>query len=148
MGDVEYRPVAETVGDAAPDRGAQDGADARGQQDDRGFPESQVPGLDDEGRLKWLENLELSVFIDADAGTWHSLEKILPVMAITAPGTFCDVTLLNRVDAVTRFRAAHGLCLFIRQGQEQQYRLFVQHASLDYRIMRAQQRRRGIIEND
>ena len=105
-------------------------------------------GLDDEGRLKWLENLELSVFLDSGIGNWCSLEKILPVMAAVTPGTFCDVTLLNRVDAVTRFRAAHGLCLFIRHGYEQQYRQFVQHASLDFRVMRAQQRRRGIIEND
>lgn len=107
-----------------------------------------LTGLDEEGRLKWLENPELSVFIGSDTGNWYALEQILPVVSETVPEAFCDVTLLNRVDAVTRFRATNGLCLFVQKGKEQQYYQFVQHASLDYRIMRAQQRRSGIIEND
>jgi hypothetical protein len=107
-----------------------------------------LTGLDEEGRLKWLENLELSVYLGSDIGNWYALEQILPVITETLPQAFCDVTLLNRVDAATRFRAAHGLCLFIRKGQEQQFYKFRHHASLDYRVMRAQQRRCGTIDND
>ncbi|MEI7898180.1 MAG: hypothetical protein WCJ26_14160 [bacterium] len=105
-------------------------------------------GLDENGELNRKENPELSVFIGPDTGNWHALEQILPVMSKMIPGEMCDVTLLNRVDAVTRFRAANGQCLFVQEGKEQQYTKFVKHASLDYRIMRAQYRRRGIIEND
>ena len=107
-----------------------------------------LTGLDEDGRLKWMQNPELSVFIGSDTGTWYALEQILPVVSATVPEAFCDVTLLNRVDATTRFRAIQGLCLFVQNGKEQNYRRFVEHASLDYRIMRAQQRRRGIIDND
>jgi hypothetical protein len=107
-----------------------------------------LTGLDAEGRLKWLENLELSVFIGAEAGNWSALEQILPVISDAVPGAFCEVTLLNHVDAATRFRAVQGLCLFIREGGEQCYQQFARHASLDYRIMRAHQRRMGIMEND
>jgi hypothetical protein len=107
-----------------------------------------LTGLDDKGRLKWLENLELSVFIGTDTGTWYALERILPVITAAVPEAFCEVTLLNRVDAATRFRVIHSVCLYIQEGKEQQYNQFVRHATLDYRILRAQQRRRGIIEND
>ena len=105
-------------------------------------------GLDEEGRLKWLGNLELSVLVGSDTGTWSALEQIIPAISAAVPDVFCDVTLLNRVDAITRFRAVHGLCLFIREGGEQHYHKFVLHANLDYRIMRAHQRRNGIIENE
>jgi hypothetical protein len=107
-----------------------------------------LTGLDDEGRLKWLEHPELSVYIGSDTGNWYALEQILPVITETVPQAFCDVTLLNRVDVATRYRAAHGLCLFIRKGQEQKFYQFKHHASLDYRILRAQQRRSGTLEND
>jgi hypothetical protein len=107
-----------------------------------------LTGLDDEGQVKWLENIELSVFIGYETGSWYALEQILPIMESSVPEAFCDVTLLNRVDAVTRFRATKGCCLFIQEGKEQQYEKFVRHASLDYKILRAHQRRKGIIEND
>ena len=107
-----------------------------------------LSGLDEEGRLRWLQNLELAVFIGAETGTWYALEQILPIISMSVPEAFCEVTLLNRVDAATRYRAIHGLCIFIRDGKEQEYHRFAQNAHLDYRIMRAHQRRRGIIDND
>ena len=107
-----------------------------------------ITGLDEEGWLHPAENLELSVYIGSGTGTWHALEKILPVVSAMIPETFCDVTLLNHVDATTRFRAIHGVCLFIREDKEQNYSHFVQHATLDYQIMRARGRRLGIIDND
>jgi hypothetical protein len=107
-----------------------------------------VNGLDEHGRTSLCEDPELSVFIQAGTGTWRALERILPVIAATVPVAHCDVTLLNRADAKTRFRALHGLCLFVQEDYKEHYRHFVRHASLDYRIMRAQGRRIGIIDND
>ena len=107
-----------------------------------------LTGLDDDGHVKWLTNIELSVFIGSDTGNWYALEQILPVMEASIPEAFCDVTLLNRVDPVTRYRAMQGCCLFVQEGREHHYRQFRQHASLDYRVMRAQQRRLGHIDND
>ena len=103
-----------------------------------------ISGLDDEGWLKPLENVELSVLIDTDTGFFYALEKILPVMTCLVPDAFCEVTLLNRVDVKTRFMASNSRCLFIRTGQEISYENFVQKACLDYRIMSAQCRIKGI----
>jgi len=107
-----------------------------------------LTGIDQEGRQKWFGNLELSVFVGSDIGTWYALEKILPVITSTVPEFFWNVTLLNRADAFTRYRAVQGLCLFIREGREQQFQQFTKHAHLDYRILRAHLRKRGFIEND
>ena len=105
-------------------------------------------GLDANGQPEWHNNPELSVFISADTGTWHALEQILPVLKATVPDMFVDVTLLNRVDAVTRFRAIQGICLYVREDSGHNYRRFVQQAFLDYRIMRARGRSMGFIDND
>ncbi|MCX6306272.1 MAG: hypothetical protein NT040_15010 [Bacteroidetes bacterium] len=107
-----------------------------------------ISGLEKEGRVKWLGNLELSVFICSDTGTWHALEQVLPVITAVAPEAFWQVILLNRVDPLTRLRALQGLPLFIREGNEQHYQQFVHHTHLDYRILRAHQRKTGIIDND
>lgn len=92
-------------------------------------------------------HFELSVYIDPGTGALQALEQILPVMEAALPGLSYDMILLNRVDATTRFRAARGECLFIRENDEQSYRQFVKHAILEYRIMRARGRRLGIIDN-
>jgi len=107
-----------------------------------------ISGLDKNGWVNRKENLELSVFINSGTSTWDALEKLLPVVSVAVPETHCDVTLLNRVDAATRFRAAHGFCLFTQDGKEQDFQKFARHASLDYRIMRVWQRRMGLLEND
>ncbi|MDP1623908.1 MAG: hypothetical protein Q8M08_16410 [Bacteroidales bacterium] len=107
-----------------------------------------LTGLGDDGQAKLNEHLELSVFIGSGTATWHALEQILPVISTVVPEPCCDVTMLNRVDVLTRFRAVNGVCLFIREGREQYYRRFVQHVTLDYRVIRAQNRKLGIIEND
>ncbi len=107
-----------------------------------------ICGLDETGRQNWHEKPELSVFIREDKGTWSALEQILRSLTGIIPDSSCDLTLLNKVDPATRFRAANGFCLFVQDGKYQHYRQFVQHASLDYRIMRARQRVMGIVDND
>lgn len=107
-----------------------------------------ISGIDEEGRFNSLENVELSVLLDANTGFFYALEKILPVMTVLVPEAFCEVTLLNRVDIKTRFQASNSRCLFIRNGKEHTYRKFVQRACLDYRILRAQYRLNGTIHND
>jgi hypothetical protein len=107
-----------------------------------------INGIDEEGRLSLLANVELSVLLDRSTGFFYALEKILPVMTVLVPEAFCEVTLLNRVDVKTRFEASNSRCLFIRNGKEQTYREFVQQARLDYRILRARYRLNGILNND
>jgi hypothetical protein len=107
-----------------------------------------VNGLDGKGRPGWLQNPELSVYITPCTGTWNALEKILPVIAVAAPGVFFDVILLNHVDAATRFRATQGICLFIKEEMQESYRDFARQANLDLRIMRARGRRTGVIDNE
>jgi len=107
-----------------------------------------LAGPDEDGLWHNRGNLELSVFLRPGTGNWSALEQILPVMSEIVPASACDVTLLNRVDAATRLRAARGTCLFVREGKEQEYLRFVRNAELDYRIMRARGRRRGLIDND
>ena len=107
-----------------------------------------LSGLDKYGGLDAHEKLELSVFVDSDIGTWAAIEKILPVLTIAIPDVICEVTLLNHVDPGTRNRAMQDICLFIRNGQEQVFRDFGQRSSLDYRILCAQNRRKGLIEHD
>jgi hypothetical protein len=107
-----------------------------------------LSGLDENFQIKKRENPELCVFIDSKTGSWQALEQIFTVMASMAPEPICDVIVLNRVDGLTRHRAIQGLCLFIQEGQEQNYRLFVQRTNLDYKVMRAQWRRKGIIDNE
>jgi len=104
-------------------------------------------GLDEAGRPGWLKNPEVSVFVTPGTGLWLALEKILPLLAGAAPGVFIDVTLLNRVDAVTRYRATQGVALFIREGSQETYANFVRQAGLDHRILRARGRRLGLIDN-
>ena len=101
-------------------------------------------GPDKNGCLCAGEKLGLSVFVEPGTGTWTAIERILPVMTLAAPGVFCEVTLLNNVDPLTRYRAMQDICLFVQEGQEQAFGEFGQRSSLDYRIMRAQQRRNGV----
>lgn len=106
-----------------------------------------INGLDDHGQPGWLKNPEVSVFIDPATSCWQALEKILPVMAVASPGVFFEVTMLNRVDVETRFRATQGVCLFVRQDMLGNYTNFIRQAGLDHRIMRARGRKSGIIDN-
>jgi hypothetical protein len=101
-------------------------------------------GPDKDGCMAAGEKLELSVFLDGGIGTWTAIEKILPVMTVIVPGVFCEVTLLNNVDPATRYRAMQEICLFIQKGQEPVFNEFGKRSSLDYRIMRAHQRRTGM----
>ncbi len=103
-----------------------------------------ISGIDEEGRVTLLENVELSVLIETNTGFFYALEKILPVMSELIPEAFCEVTLLNRADVITRYNASNSRCLFIRNGNEQTYRKFVQQTRLDYRILKAHCRRKGI----
>jgi hypothetical protein len=107
-----------------------------------------ISGLDEAGQPGWLNDPELSIFILPGMGAWHALEKTLPVLAVTDPGVFFDVTLLNRVDVVSRFRAIHGECVFVREEAQEEYKNFMRQAGLDYRLMRARARRAGVIDND
>jgi hypothetical protein len=107
-----------------------------------------IRGLDPEGRRNSMENLELSVHLEGQTGFFYALEKIIPVMEELVPKTCCEITLLNNVDAQTRYKASNAPCLFIRKGNEEIYHKFVDRASLDYRILRAQFRRKGIFQLD
>jgi hypothetical protein len=103
-----------------------------------------INGIDAEGHVSLLENVELSVLLEKNTGFFYALEKILPAMTVFIPEAFCEVTLLNRVDVITRYKASNSQCLFIRNGNEQTYRKFIQQSRLDYRILKAQCRRKGI----
>ena len=107
-----------------------------------------LKGMDKERMLQSTENLELCVYVDTDTGTCYALEKILAVMTMAAPEVFCEVILLNFADRYTRFQALQDHCLFVRVEHENHYLKFLYHTTLDYRIMRAQERRRGISRND
>ncbi|MFZ4562661.1 MAG: hypothetical protein ACOYNU_04710 [Bacteroidales bacterium] len=107
-----------------------------------------VSGIDAEGRVNLPDHVELSVMLERNTGFCFALEKILPVLSERITGVQCEVVFLNRVDAVTRFNASNSRCLFIRSGQEQIYRRFIQQARLDYNILRAQFRLNGMIRND
>ncbi|MFZ4521229.1 MAG: hypothetical protein ACOYNC_05960 [Bacteroidales bacterium] len=104
--------------------------------------------LENNDRKNGQSNLNLSVYISADAGFLVSIERIFRVFKASFPDSACDVTLLNHADAATRYKAVHGACMFSRAGCASEYRQFVRQAHLDYRILRAHQRRRGLIEND
>ena len=104
-----------------------------------------IRGLDPNGFLILPEKIELSVFVNAGIGTWPAIEKILPVISVVAPDIYCEVVLLNRADPATRTSAIHDQCLFIQKGQEHVFHEFGQRSSLDYRILRAHQRRRGLV---
>ena len=104
-----------------------------------------VGGIGENEQLIPLENLDLAVFVEKNTGISSALQKILPAMTNLVPDAFCEVILLNRADPVTRFRASKNRVLFVRDGQDQARQQFNQRASLDYRILRAQNRRRGLI---
>jgi hypothetical protein len=104
--------------------------------------------LEETGRPGRGEKPELNVFILEEKGTWSALEQILQSITPIIPDSSFDLTLLNRVDPATRLRAANGFCLYVLDGKEQYYRQFVRQASLDYRLMRARQRVRGLVDND
>ncbi len=105
-----------------------------------------ISGIDEEGRLNLIDNVELFVLLETSIGIFFALEKILPVMTVLVPEALCDVTLLNKVDVITRFHASNSRCLFIGNGKEQSYRQFVQRARLDYRIFKAQYRLNGSVD--
>ena len=105
-------------------------------------------GMDEDGKMKYPENLDLSVYTGSDTQSWSAIEKILPVMTLVSPEVFCEVTILNLAGTGTRFYALTGHCLFIKKGQEYFYREFDRKTNLDYRILRAHERRRGIVCND
>jgi hypothetical protein len=88
------------------------------------------------------------VFICGGFSPWLALKQILTAISKVNPALLYDVTLLNRVDNETRIRAVNGRCLFIREGHENHFHQFVRYARLDYRIMKALQRKEGLIEND
>lgn len=107
-----------------------------------------ISELNEEGQVHSIENPELSVFICSGYPPWLALRQILTVLSTFNPELLCDITLLNRVDSESRIRAVNGKCLFIRKGCENHYHQFARNARLDYRIMKALQRRMGLIEND
>jgi hypothetical protein len=103
-----------------------------------------------EGRenTKCVGRIELSVYIDPTTTSWLALEKILAVFNTFFPLSGFEVTLLNRVDAQTRYRSVHDPSLFIRAGMDQHHHRFVHRALLDYRLSRAHARKNGIIDNE
>ena len=105
-------------------------------------------GTDKHGFLCDGEKIELSVFVIPGTVTWDAIENILRAMTPAVPGIFCEVTLLNHVDPGTRHHAMQDTCLFIQKGMEKVFYDFSQRSSLDYRIMRAQQRRNGLNGQD
>jgi len=107
-----------------------------------------VSGIDAEGRVNLPVRVELSVMLERNTSFCYALETILPLLSELITGVECEVVFLNRVDAVTRFNASNSRCLFIRSGQEQIYRRFIQQARLDYNILRARFRLNGMIQND
>lgn len=102
-----------------------------------------LTGFDAEKEAPVEKNLELSVFLEPGTGFVMALEKILLVAARAAPDFFCEITILNRIDADSRFRAAGGTRLFIRAGKEDLFKMFVTNASFDYRLKRAHMRLQG-----
>jgi hypothetical protein len=107
-----------------------------------------VHGVDECGRQDIPGTPELSVLLDHHPGAWNAIQRILPVLSESGMEHRLELTLLNRVDVYTRFRASQGVCLFVKEGSEQHFRNFRMQASLDHRIMRAQGRKLGIIDND
>ena len=107
-----------------------------------------ISGPDENGCLNVSAKLDLSVFVGSGIGTWVAIEKILPVITVAVPEVCCEVTLLNLADPATRYRAMQDICLFIQTGQEHVFHEFDLRSKLDYRIMRAQKRRRGLVEDD
>ncbi len=105
-------------------------------------------GPDENGCLNASAKLDLSVFVGSGIGTWVAIEKILPVITVAVPEVCCEVTLLNLADPATRYRAMQDICLFIQKGQEDVFHEFDLRSRLDYRIMRAQKRRRGLVEDE
>jgi hypothetical protein len=97
-----------------------------------------ITGFDQEKQVPLEKNLELSVYVESGTGSIMALEKLLFVVNKVVPDFFCEIILLNKTDADSRFKAAGGTCLFIRPGNEIIYELFVSRASFDYRVKRAQ----------
>ena len=107
-----------------------------------------LTGPDEAGCLTTPETLELSVFVGIGTGTWTAIEKILAVTNSAVPEVYCEVTLLNHVGPATRYKAMHGKCLFIKQGEEHFFNEFGMSSNLEYRILRAQKRRRGLTNGE
>ncbi len=107
-----------------------------------------IEGIDEKGQHISPGNLELFVMLENNTGFFLALEKILQAMAIMVPGELCEVTILNRVDVTTCFKASNARCLFVRCEKEQIFRQFLQRACLDYRILKAQHRLNSVRRND
>jgi len=107
-----------------------------------------IDGIDEQGQHILPGNLELFVMLENNTGLFLALEKILQAMAMMVPGVLCDVTILNRVDVTTCFKASNARCLFVRYEKEQMFRQFVQRACLDYRILNARRRLNSARRND
>lgn len=104
-----------------------------------------IDGPDCSGFIMPPGNIDLAVYLDGTIGTYLALERILPVMTHSVPEVFCEVTILNRVDPITRYNVIQKSPLFIRETRENQFTQFVRKANLDYRVLRAQYRRRGLL---
>ncbi|MCK9220073.1 MAG: hypothetical protein PHF97_11430 [Bacteroidales bacterium] len=104
-----------------------------------------LTGMEPEDQIGGMIFPELMVFVEPEMGSCDALEHIFPVLVEIVSDVFCDVTLLNRVDPVSRFKATNGNLLFIREGREATYRRFVERAKLDYKIYRALLRKQGLI---
>ncbi len=104
-----------------------------------------ISGPDESGFIMPPGNLDLAVYLDGSIGMCLALENILPVMNRIVPQVFCELTILNRVDPITRHEVLQKSPLFVRETGEHQYSQFVKNAELDYRILRAQYRRRGVL---
>jgi hypothetical protein len=91
-------------------------------------------------------SFELAVYLSPDPGMFAALELILPLVEENSPsGVFCELTLLNRVNALSTMEIAEtGNCLFIRPGYETVYNDFLVQSKLNSRIIRAHLRRRGM----
>ncbi|NCA76709.1 MAG: hypothetical protein EOM90_10260 [Alphaproteobacteria bacterium] len=106
-----------------------------------------IQGPDSSGFIMPPGNIDLAVYLDGTIGTYQALERILPVMTHSVPQVFCELTILNRVDPITRYNVLQKSPLFIREKMENQFSQFVRKTNLDYRILRAQYRRRGLLSD-
>lgn len=90
------------------------------------------------------KTIDLAVYLDGSTDEYLAIEVILPLLIQCFPGSHCELTLLNYSDPVTRQRTIKTNPLFVRKGSESFFSQFVRQTSLDYRIMMAQYRRRGL----
>jgi hypothetical protein len=102
-----------------------------------------IGGMDSDGSPVPGGAVEIFVFTAPETRTLDALELTLPLLDHLLPGIPVDLIVMNNVDPGTRHRAMQETCLFVRPGRETIFDEFRNRSDLDYRLLRAQMRRKG-----